>query len=370
MFEQQVRHLIANLTPSIGPRHGGTTVRVFSVGQLPLTISASCVFGDSVVGAMESNTTAITCVSPRRHVTGAVSFKIWMRHDDIGQYIGGETSEFMYAEHVQIENVRPLAGSVHGHTPIDVTGSGFTASTSIRFGHQLVQSAQISLVTSTHLKTRSPAGEVGSVAVEVSTNGVEFASNDLQYQYALEASVTQLTPSTGPEDGGTVVTVRGSGFLNNPLLECKAGVSKSLWARWRSSTIVECATSAHRPGNVTFQVSNNGAEFAGSLLKFAYINLNSLQVVKLSPSSGPLSGNTRVVVVFSTHLITDAGAGCIFGDSLVPAKPLNATQVLCQSPMRDSEGTVPLKVWIKGAEGLLEVDSRKSFFTYIFQPFE
>ena len=48
--------------------------------------------------------------------------------------------------------------------------------------------------------------------VEVSRNGVDYTEDGLSVVYHKQATLDLLRPSTGPEDGGAVVTVVGEGI--------------------------------------------------------------------------------------------------------------------------------------------------------------
>ena len=71
-------------------------------------------------------------------------------------------------------------------------------------------------VTSSSCVCVTPAGVAGStVAVEVSTNGVDFTSSGVQYSYRSVVRVSSVQPASGPESGSTSVTVVGANFVDS-----------------------------------------------------------------------------------------------------------------------------------------------------------
>ena len=67
---------------------------------------------------------------------------------------------------------------------------------------------------------RSAAVAAGYVSVEVSTNGLDFTSDGVQYE-SVWSVVSGLAPWSGPVAGGTLVTVYGSGFVGVAAARCR-----------------------------------------------------------------------------------------------------------------------------------------------------
>ena len=58
-----------------------------------------------------------------------------------------------------------------------------------------------------------PRVYAGAFRLELSFNDQQWTQRHLVYEYRTPWAVRSLYPSAGPTDGGTVVTVRGDGFL-------------------------------------------------------------------------------------------------------------------------------------------------------------
>jgi hypothetical protein len=68
-----------------------------------------------------------------------------------------------------VTSLSPAAGPVAGGTVVTITGTGFTAATSVNFGGNLGTS--VTVVSDTQITVTSPSGSAGAVAVTVTTPG-------------------------------------------------------------------------------------------------------------------------------------------------------------------------------------------------------
>ena len=72
----------------------------------------------------------------------------------------------------------------------------------------------------------APTHTIGTVQVDVSNNGVDWTSAGLnsRYRYVAAAHVSWLSISSGPVLGRSLVTVRGTGFVQSAHFCCKFGL--------------------------------------------------------------------------------------------------------------------------------------------------
>jgi len=107
------------------------------------------------------------------------------------------------------------------------------------------------------------------MTVEVSSNGADYTRGGMEVWYHREARLTAVIPSTGPEAGGTEVTVVGDGLMRGGVhSRCRfgAGEDRAVVARWESSTAVACTTpgSGGAAGNVTVELVGEEGRGSGS----------------------------------------------------------------------------------------------------------
>ena len=58
----------------------------------------------------------------------------------------------------------------------------------------------------------SPAVANGTVTLELALNGIDGSPSDISYTFYPQPTISQLDLAAGPLDGGSVVTLRGTGF--------------------------------------------------------------------------------------------------------------------------------------------------------------
>jgi hypothetical protein len=146
---------VQGLNPSAGPSPGGTLVQV---------IGAGFIAGDTrvMVGGVEAaqvnvpaSTVAVVTMPP--HATGPVVVQVF-----VGPRTAGLRDAFTYTPHLR--TVSPSFGPAAGGTEVTLTGLGFLAGTTVRFGAAEAESVVVQ--SSRTLTVVTPAGQ-GVVDVSV-----------------------------------------------------------------------------------------------------------------------------------------------------------------------------------------------------------
>jgi type II secretory pathway pseudopilin PulG len=189
-----------SISPNQGPAAGGTTVTITGNG---FTGATSVAFGSVAATSFSVlNNTTITAVSPAG--TGSV---------DVTVTTGAGTSptnpfdQFTYAPTVTA--IAPTTGGAVGGTTVTITGTGFLGATGVQFGTTAASS--YSVVSASSITAVSPAGSSGTVDVTVTTAaGTSTTGSADKFTYG--TTVSGISPSTGPDSGGQVVSLLGSGF--------------------------------------------------------------------------------------------------------------------------------------------------------------
>lgn len=151
-------------------------------------------------------------------------------------------------------------------------------------------------------------------------------------------NIAQLTPSSGPIAGGTVVTISGSGFEGaTVVLFGTAGATPSVNGDGTVITVTAPATSAGGVVDVRVNVPTGKSPVVVAD-RFTY---TAPAVTQVSPANGPQRGGTTVTVS-GTELGT--ATQVLFGG--VPATPVSVTdsQVVAVSPMGQVAGAVDVQV--------------------------
>ena len=87
----------------------------------------------------------------------------------------------------------------------------------------------------------SPAHVAGLVAVEVSTNGLDFTDSGVQFDF-LGPAIQGVQPVLGPERGGTMLTINGANMVQGFSAFCRFGGLVTSPAAWVSATRMTCVT--------------------------------------------------------------------------------------------------------------------------------
>ncbi len=104
---------------------------------------------------------------------------------------------------------------------------------------------------------------------------------------AASPTVESITPNQGPAGGGTVVTIKGTGFVTGATVTIGAEATESFVVSGNEIT----AKTGSGSGSPEVVVSQEGASSTGGP-KFTYVP----QVEHITPGVGPITGGTAVVI--------------------------------------------------------------------------
>ncbi len=224
-------------TPATGSTLGGTTLSItgtnFHTGSnakpvVRLSDTADCptlvtTFPVADADVTVTSSTSLTVKTPAGTGTALrvcvfnPTYAVAVDANALGQLNGA----FTYVAPVRLDSISASTGPSAGGTSLTFTGAGFPASgpgavaPTIRFGGVLVPVADITLGTATTITSvLAPPHAVGTVTIEVVlANGVGTTLSGA-YTYTASAApvLTSASPTTGNTNGGTVVTLTGTGF--------------------------------------------------------------------------------------------------------------------------------------------------------------
>jgi hypothetical protein len=114
-----------------------------------------------------------------------------------------------------VTSVSPESGSIEGGTLVTIAGSGFVPGAEVEIGG--VPASSVEVLSESELTAVAPAHDPGPVQVLVSTLDGE-SSGGPTYTYVLTAppTLTSVAPTSGPSEGGTLVTITAP-LGGNPL---------------------------------------------------------------------------------------------------------------------------------------------------------
>jgi hypothetical protein len=324
-----VASVSASLDPTSGSEAGGTVVTITGTG---FTGATGVTFGtgpDAVLGTNFSvvNDTTIVVTSPAGD-PGDVDVVVL---DDAGD------SDALGFEYLSVgaiaETIDPTKGSEAGGTVVTITGSGFLGSTGVTFGG--TPGTGFTVVNDTTITVTTPPGALGTVDVIVLDElGGDSAPIDFEF-VSVAATASSLAPTTGPESGGTLISISGTGFLG------ATGVTvdgESVPFTVVSDTTVTVVAPAHPAGTVQVVVEDGAGN--SDPLDFTY-EAEAAVVTSLDPTSGSQAGGTVVTIIGSGFLgATDVTFG---GTSGTDFEVISDTEIRVTTPA-GAVGSAPVVV--------------------------
>jgi hypothetical protein len=315
------------LSPSSGPAGGGTTVAITGtnfIGTSEVTFGGTAATGVTVVSSTE-----VTAVTP----TGSGTVPVVLTTP------GGTATapnEFTYIPAPTISSssgLVPAAGPASGGTPITITGTNLSGSSSVTFGPNAA--TDVTVVSPTVVTAVSPAG-TGSVTVTLTTPG-GTAVAATQFTYLPAPSGVTISPDVGSAGGGTQVTIAGVNLTGASAVSFGSAAGTSVTQV--SGTSVTAITPPGT-GSVTVTVTTPGGT-ALATPEFTYVPGPSVSA--LTPAQGPATGGTAVTITGSGL----AGTTVVqFGTTSAQFTDVTATSLIAYAPR--GTGNVPVVVTTPG----------------------
>jgi len=284
---------LTNISPATGSPAGGTSVTLTGTGftgATGVTIGGAAATSVSVV-----NATTITCTTPAGSAGTASVLVITPGGTNAANTL------FTYIAAPTLTNVSPATGSRAGGTSVTLTGTNFTGATVVTFDGE--PATNIIVVNATTITCTTPAGQIGTASVLVTTPSGTVSSSTL-FSYFLPPSFASISPPGGVLAGGTPVTIKGGGFVA-PMTVTFGGVAATEVTVVNSTTLT-ATTPAHAGGAVDVVVSNANASATGTGA-FYYFPIPT--VTGVAPATGLIAGGRTVTITGSGF---NEGAGVRF----------------------------------------------------------
>ena len=262
---------------------------------------------------------------------------------------------------IAISSISPYFGPKLGGTDIIVHATNIPLGVALycQFGVNFVSASRITnetivCVTPAHWdahQTHIFSDSVLLHIVSISRGDVSFTAPNMpstMFDYVSEVNLTSIEPSTGPENGGVIISVYGEGFIDTHDLACVfAAPDDSLLysaATFTSSGLVECQSPRIQDGSsmpknrsYTVHITNNGQDISASHLTFEFIPL--IRIDSVVPSSGPVDGG-NIVENFRENFRYGATTATFGGNVDVECDYVSSNHVMCRAPAWNYRDTV------------------------------
>ncbi len=342
---------VSGLNLSSGPAAGGTLVTITGIG---FTGATAVDFGTTAATNLTVvNDTTITADSPAG--TGTVDVTVITPASTSAKSFA---DQFTYVAAPTVTGVSPNSGPTAGGTTVTITGTGFTGASAVDFG--MDPATGLTVVNDTTITADSPAGN-GTVDVTVITpaaTSATFFADAFTYTAVAAATVTGISPNSGPAAGGTLVTITGTGFSGATAVDF--GTSAATGVTFVSATTITADSPAGTgTGTVDVTVITPAGRSASTVSdRFTYIAAAAPSVTGVSLNSGPTAGGTTVTIAgtgFTGVTTVDFGTTAATDFTVV-----NDTTITVDSPA--GTGSVDLTVVTPGGTSATLTADR---FTYI-----
>jgi hypothetical protein len=270
------------VVPAAGSTVGGYQVDLIGAGFLN---DVEVYFGESlaVASLIDANTLRVTAPAG---AAGLVDVRVEAA-GRLGDVLAGG---FLYVapEGVEgIDAVLPAVGPTAGGNLVTIAGRGLADADVVRFGPS---TATIRSAGENSVVVTAPARAAGLVDVTVEVDGITYTAVDA-YRFEPGISVSEVSPSSGPIEGGSTVTISGAGFTADSTVRFGAVGARSV--RYIGAATLEAVTPPNTLGFVDVSVSSSGR--TGRLQNgFRYTTIAGVST--MTPTRGSIAGNTYVVI--------------------------------------------------------------------------
>ena len=322
--------------------------------------------GGSMAAAQVSGAAALILAAKPSLSVGEVKAAILNNVDALPAFAGkvgtGGRLDIAKALPALVSEVSPGGGPAAGGTQVTIAGANLARATSVTFGSA---GAAFTVNSPTSITATAPAGS-GTVDVTVlAPGGRSAAVPGDRFSYVSPPppppAVTGVSPSSGPQAGGTSVTIAGSNFGGASAVEFGSNSTASFTVN--SPTSITAASPAGTGVVDVTVVTPGGASATGSGDRFSYVPPPppAPAVTGVSPSSGPQAGGTSVTIAGSNL----GGASAVeFGSNSAASFTVSSsTSITATAP--PGSGTVDVIVTTPaGSSPAAQADH----FTYASEP--
>lgn len=241
----------------------------------------------------------------------------------------------------RMDSFSPKHGWNTGGTLVTVTGAGFIDISEVTVGGYAV--SNLSIESDTKISFYTPPAHSATAAIEIVTPG-GTATFSTPFWYA--PSVFNVTPTSGPFEGGTTITVTGAALSAELTFQFGSSLYTATDVTCSTSQTCTMTTPAHAIGTVdVVAVSPWASSTLVAADKFKYLGP---WVSSISPLVGPTVLPGVQVTIQGISLA--AGLTTVnFGSLPVPVSSCSSDHTYCflTSP-KHGTGSVPLSVTVHG----------------------
>lgn len=240
------------ISPNQGSNSGGTFVTITGVN---LANAQKVLFGENLATITTNTPTMVSVISPAGCGVSPVQVVT----------LGGNSNQlpFYYIPNPSLISLSEESGPTSGGNTITLSGTNLSSATQVNFGPN---SATPTIVNDSTITVVAPANSPGQVRVQIISAGGVTAS--LYYTYVDAPTIVSLSPTSGPSNGGTVVTLSGTDLAYTTSVSIDGNVAPFTVI---NNTLLSFVTPVGTPGAVDVVTTTSGGS-ATAVGAFTYIS--------------------------------------------------------------------------------------------------
>jgi hypothetical protein len=228
---------VSGIGPTTGPITGGTPVTITGTG---FVAGSTVSFVEESGGTPAMDNTVLTVPAANVTVTSATSITAiapaaiegstyFVTVTTLkGSSADSASTVFTYTPvSPTISGISPSVGTIAGGTSVNLTGSGFLSTAVVKFvqetggtpvsGGATLNGAYVNVISSTSMTVVTPGVTTGTtyfITVKTTSGTSPNSANNVFTFSPLVPTVSAVSPSSGPNAGGTSIVITGTGFVN------------------------------------------------------------------------------------------------------------------------------------------------------------
>jgi hypothetical protein len=247
-----------------------------------------------------------------------------------------------YFQALELDRVRPAAGSMAGGTKVTLHGAGFTSKMTVTFGNSQAQILSVGSQGQKATVSTPAVDSSGLVDVGLSTSKGGATLLEDAFYYRNKASAFELVdvdPAVARRSGQVEVELRGTGLDDSNLTVTFGGKQATIVDRGPGHATVTIPS--HAPGMVDVTASTDAQ--TTSTLSNAFRYVEDLWVDKVSPSRGGTRANTQVTIRGQGFQGVESNGRVRFGGVSANFSVVSDTKITAKAP-NHAAGTVDVTV--------------------------
>ncbi len=340
--------VVTGVSPAAGPLTGGAQVTISGSG---FTNAMGVSFGGSPATSFAVQSDGvITATAPAG--TGSADIVVTTAG---GSSATSSADMFSWVAAPIVTGISPASGPTIGGTPVTITGSGFTGATAVSFGG--TPAASFTFVSDTDITATAPAGSGSGDVVVTAPGGMSATSPVDVFTWVVELAIAGISPSAGPQAGGTLVNITGSGFTGATGVSFDSTPATSFTVV-SDSVITATAPAGSGSGDVVVATSGGSSPTTPADV-FTWVP--APVVTGISPAIGPVTGGSPVAI--SGSGFTGATAVSFGGSPATSFTFVSDTDITATAPAGAGSGDV-----VVTTAGGPSATSSADIFTWVAAP--